>query len=167
MRVKRLCDIVVRSQFEAHHLVNRLTARSQQQNRGGKAGAANLRAEIKPAAEGKHDVEDDQIEGRLDGLRQSFMTVHCEIHNVAFAAQPVPQRHAQFLFVFHDENALVHGRDDSAGGEAVAPGCEPSPFAICRCRVNVLPAESSLRTDSLPPMDSAILLARDSPKPVP
>src|SRR5215831_2454325 len=58
---------------------------------------------------GKHDVENDQIKRQAGRLVQPFLSVLCEIHDVAFTAEAITQRHSQAFFVFDQQNAFVHG----------------------------------------------------------
>src|SRR5215831_8206250 len=58
---------------------------------------------------GKHYVENDQIKRQAGCLVQPFLSVLCEIHDVAFTTETITQRHSQAFFVFDQQNAFVHG----------------------------------------------------------
>src|SRR6516165_9254576 len=103
----------------------------------------------------------------MRGLFFALFAIYREIDHVTLAPQAIPQRHSQSLFVFYDQDILVHDVADEADWEGVPGIVNLSPSAIGRCSVKVLPTESSLVTVSFPPMVSAIRRANARPRPVP
>src|SRR6266853_1963423 len=165
--IEGLGDVVIGSQLEAHNLIARLAPGSQNDHGRGQSSAANVCANLQAAAQWQHDVQDNKVKRELSSLLHSLFAVDSEINHVAFAAQTIPESHAQCFFIFNDQNVFIHtsvwGRD--CGATTVISGASPS--AVGRCKVKVLPTESSLTTEILPPRPSAIRLAKDNPKPVP
>jgi len=100
----------------------------------------------------------DQVEGQVRCLLQSLLSVPGSINNVAFSAKA--KLRGQSLKPVRlpptiDSHSFVHAYVDSGTNNATSA----SDLKVTgKCSVKVLPTPTSLVTDSLPPIASAIRL---------
>ena len=62
---------------------------------------------------GQHEVEDDEIEGQLSRLFESFVAVGGAFDDVAITPQSIADGHPQGFFILHEQHARTHRRRPS------------------------------------------------------
>src|SRR6266550_1704393 len=101
---KRLGDVVVRSQLEAHHFVHFLSARGQHDDGNGCALGLELFADIQAAHAGHHDVEDDQVGFLRNGAFQAGNAVGCGDDFVSFVLEVIAQAGDHVGLIFDNQD---------------------------------------------------------------
>src|SRR5437879_4226477 len=160
-------DNVIRVYLKTNQLVDILATCSKQQHGRPQPRQPDVATDIQTAAARQHDVQDDQVERQSSGLFEALLTIGREIYDITLALQTVAQGHPQCLFIFYQQYILVHFRIVGSPSEltdAISNSCFST---IGKRSVKTLPTASSLTTESVPPIASAMFLARDNPNPVP
>src|SRR6185437_1017944 len=151
-QLARLCDVIVRAEFEPDHTVDRACGRGQHDD--GDVGAAlEVANDGKPVFLGHVEVEHDEIGSGagFDGAAQAFSSVaqrHDEAMHLEIIADHLPGRR----LVIDDEDVLALAHDISVAGSTMVK-VEPL----------LGPALSAVTS---PPCMSMMRLTMDSPSPV-
>src|SRR5579871_426851 len=144
-----LGHVIVGSEFEAHHYLRLLRLGGQHENGSAQAVAPELAADFKTILSGKHDVEQNQIEGTFARAAGGNQAVGDRLDFVAL--------HAEVVFQAKSDAGLVLNYQD-AGHACPASGSS---------MVNVLPCPGSLATRIAPPWAATMCRTMASPTPEP
>ena len=106
--LERLGHIVIRSQFESDDFIHRVISNGEDEYRRSHPGSANIAADVETAAAGKHQVQDDQVEGLIGSFLHGLDPVGRGLDHVPFGAQSIAQSCPQGLLIFHYKDAFVH-----------------------------------------------------------
>src|SRR5690242_18031821 len=138
-------DIIVGAQFKSENTVNEFAARGKHQNRRGDTFAAEVATDVEALLAGKHDVENDEVEGAREGLGVSVGAVGRPLDIVSLGAQSVDGADGKSFFVLNEQDAGHIGK----------------------WMVKALPRPGSLLTVTVPLWAAVALRTSDRPRPEP
>ena len=107
LRLKGLCDIVVRSHLKARDLVGRLALGGEHHDRRIGEGA-DLPAHLPAVLDGKHDIEQNDVRLKAPGELDAPAAVRgmCHLEPVLFKIQT--QKFGNVAVIFHDKRFFTH-----------------------------------------------------------
>src|SRR5919106_1504132 len=101
---ERLRDVVVRADLEADDLVHLVAPGRQHDDRNGALEPAHAAADLEASELGKHEVEDDEVDRRLDEALERLFSVARLHHPVALALERIREELLDRLLVVDEED---------------------------------------------------------------
>ncbi len=101
-------DVVIRAELESPDLVGFLSSCRENNDRRSDASLAKFGADLEAVFARKHQVQNDQMRGRLQNRLKAGDAVFCETHVESFEFQFVLDRHGNSGLIFDNQNRFIH-----------------------------------------------------------